>query len=348
MRDDAGARHVLEDEPLNAEAPLVGLSGEATPTHLCYVRTHFGVPGLDRSSHRVAVEGAISDPVDLAVDHLRQLPERSVTMTLECAGNGRRRMSPRPSGTPWLYGGVSTVRFTGTSLWHVLDRVGLEDEVEEIGFVGADEGEVGSGETVPFARSLPLAKALEPEVLLAWRMNGRPLPPEHGAPLRVVVPGWYAMASVKWLRRIEALREPFEGWFQSDRYVYREEDETPDGTPVRKIRVRSLVTSPGEGEVLERGKLEVTGIAWSDGTPVARVQVSADGGESWEDASLEQGDSRWAPAKWRLSWHPSATGDYELVSRAVDAEGEAQPLASRWNRLGYGNNVAQRVTVTVR
>lgn len=269
-------------------------------------------------------------------------------MTLECAGNGRRRMSPRPSGTPWLYGGVSSVRFTGTSLRHVLDRVGLEDGVEEIGFVGADQGEVGSGETVPFARSLPLAKALESEVLLAWRMNGRPLPHEHGAPLRVVVPGWYAMASVKWLRRIEALREPFEGWFQSDRYVYREEDGTPDGTPVREIRVRSLVTSPREGEVLERAPLEITGAAWSDGTPVARVRVSTDGGESWKDASLEEGASRWAPTRWRLRWRPDAEGDYELVSRAEDAAREAQPLVSRWNRLGYGNNVAHRVRVTVR
>lgn len=348
MRDDVGARHVLEEEPLNAETPLVALSGQTTPTDLCYVRTHFGVPVLDRDSHRVAVGGAVSDPVDLTVDDLRQLPERSVTMTLECAGNGRRRMSPRPSGTPWLYGGVSSVRFTGTPLRHVLDRVGLEDGVEEIGFVGADEGQVGSGETVPFARSLPLDTALEPEVLLAWRMNGRPLPPEHGAPLRVVVPGWYAMASVKWLRRIEALREPFEGWFQSDRYVYRGEDGTPDETPVREIRVRSLVTSPPEGEVLGRGTLEVTGFAWSDGTPVARVQVSVDGGDSWEDASLEEGASRWAPTRWRLSWRPPAAGDYELVSRAVDAEGEAQPLTSRWNRLGYGNNAAQRVRVSVR
>lgn len=342
------AREVLKEDPFNAEAPLAALSGGITPASLCYVRTHFGIPEVREDSHRLRVAGAVSEAVELDLAALEELPETSVTMTLECAGNGRRLMSPVPSGTPWLFGGVSVVRFSGVPLRHVLDRVGLEAGVGEIVFVGADEGEVGSGDTVPFARSLPLEEAVRPEVLLAWRMNGEPLPEAHGGPLRVVVPGWYAMASVKWLRRIEARREPFRGWFQSDRYVYREEEGTTDGEPVRRIRVRSLITSPTEGEILDRSPVEVSGAAWSGHAPPSSVEISPDGGESWLAATLEESPGRWAPVWWRCEWSPPGEGEYELVTRATDGDGNVQPLSSRWNRLGYGNNLAHRVRVTVR
>lgn len=337
----------VERDPYNAETPLSALAEPLTPPELFYVRNHFDIPDLDPDDWRLRVDGAVEAPLELSLDELRALTARTTAVTLECAGNGRRFMSGSTPGTPWGWGAAATAEFTGVPLREILRLARPTSDVREALFVGADRGPVADGrKTVAFERSLPLEEALEPGVLLAWAMAGRPLPAEHGFPLRVVVPRWYAMASVKWLVRIELLTESFHGWFQRERYVYRKELGTEAGTPVTRMRPRAIIARPGQGEALRAGRVQLSGSAWSGYGPVVRVQVSADGGARWNDAELEAPVSPGAARAWRFLWE-APPGSHELVVRATDAEGNVQPLAPLWNRLGYGNNVAHRVTVRV-
>jgi sulfane dehydrogenase subunit SoxC len=203
---------------------------------------------------------------------------------------------------------------------------------------------------VPFVRSLPLARALDPDTLLAWQLNGEPLPPEHGHPLRVLVPGWYGVASVKWLTRLTVLDEPFVGHFQTERYVYRGDPEYADGAPVTLMQVRALITHPAAGAAVERnaaGAISVEGVAWSGFGRVERVEVSDDGGETWSPAEVTWPASRWAACSWSFDWLPQRPGEHCLMVRATDVTGRTQPLEPRWNELGYGNNVVQRIAATV-
>ena len=337
----------VTDHPLNAETPLKALTTPVTPTDLFYVRCNFAIPDIDTGKWRLTVDGAVEESLVVSMEELHQLPQRTIVVTLECAGNGRKQMRPVPKGTPWDLGAVSTASFTGVSLRDLLKRVQLADDVCEVLFRGADGGELDDGRTISFERSLPLDAALQPDVLLAWAMNDEPLTREHGAPLRVVVPGWYGMASVKWLTAIHLLTEPFEGYFQTERYVYRQKQGTPDGTPVTKARVRSIIASPNDGAELPIAPVEIKGTAWSGHGPVTRVEVSTDGGTSWTDADLGTPASEYAAAPWRYEWLPSASGTYRLLSRATDAAGNRQPMEQVWNAKGYGNNMVQRVEVHV-
>jgi DMSO/TMAO reductase YedYZ molybdopterin-dependent catalytic subunit len=336
----------VETRPFNAETPLDALAEPLTPTDSFYVRNHFDVPTLDEREFRLRVGGLVRRPLELSLEELRGFPERSVVATLECAGNGRALMAPPPKGTPWRFGAVSTARFTGTSLHNVLEKArGLLPAAVEVLFAGADRGEVSPGRAVTFERSLPPEVALRQDVLLAWQMNGEPLAPDHGRPLRLVVPGWYGVASVKWLVEISGIDRPFDGYYQREKYVYEGEPGTPDGEPVAAMRVRAAIAQPADGEKLATGPVQVTGTAWSGAGTVARVEVSSDGGRTWAEAALGTADSVYAAAPWRFTWIPPAPGDYVLVARATDSAGNIQPLEPVWNSHGYGNNVAQRVKV---
>ncbi|GBD14784.1 Protein-methionine-sulfoxide reductase catalytic subunit MsrP [bacterium HR25] len=338
---------VIQERPFNAETPLEALAqGAVTGVTSWFVRSHFQVPRVDAAAWRLRVDGAVARPRELSLTELMRLPSRELVVTMECAGNGRTLMSPVPPGVPWGLGAVSTVRFTGVPLATVLAEAGLEPDAAEVLFTGADRGEE-AGRREPFARSLPLEVALHPDTLLAWEANGGPLTPEHGFPLRLVVPGWYGMASVKWLERVTALREPFRGYFQSEQYRYLEERGTPEGTPVTRMRVRSLIVRPAEGERLPMRPVEVRGLAWSGYGEIVRVAVSDDEGATWLEAELGRPASPYSATPWRLEWRPPQAGRYVLLSRAFDSAGNAQPLQPVWNRLGYGNNGVQRVTVLV-
>ncbi|MEW5926801.1 MAG: sulfite oxidase [Gemmatimonadota bacterium] len=334
-------------DPLNQEAPLGSLGSPLTPTASFYRRSHFPVPRLDAAAWRLRVAGEVERPLELRRSDLEAMPRRTLAVTLECAGNGRNLMAPVPDGTPWGLGAVSTAEFTGVRLRDVLEAAGPAPAAAEALFEGADRGCVGAGREVAFARSLPLAAALDGDALLAWEMNGEPLAPEHGSPLRLVVPRWYGMASVKWLVEVRLLAEPFRGHFQAEHYVYVGEAGTPDGTPVTRARVRSLLAAPTDGAALPPGPVELRGAAWSGDAPVARVEVSTDGGATWTDAGLEPAPSPYAAAPWRLAWLPPGPGEYLLMARATDAAGNTQPLAPVSNELGYGNNCVQRVRVVV-
>jgi DMSO/TMAO reductase YedYZ molybdopterin-dependent catalytic subunit len=338
---------IVTEHPLNAATHLSALSNARTTNPLTYVRNHFSIPVLDEKSWQLRIGGAVEHPREFSLAEVRGLGTRSQVISLECAGNGRTSMDPRPKGTPWGYGAVSVIELTGTTLSNLLETVGLQKSVVELSFHGADEGEVEPGRSVSYGRSLPLDVALHPDTMLVWAMNGETLTPEHGYPLRLHVPGWCGMAVVKWLSEIRALAEPFEGFFQNEHYVYRGEAGTAEAEPVHEMRVRSLITSPQEDETLPFGMIDIMGVAWSGNVEITQVEVSTDGGVKWEPAGLSSPESKFAPSVWTHPWTPEESGTYTLLSRATDSAGDIQPLEQRWNQGGYGNNGVQAVKVEI-
>ena len=331
---------VLTSRPLNAEMVLPAQVGVITPNARFYVRNHFDVPELDPGAWRLSVTGQVDRPLSLGLADLRRLPSRSLVITLECAGNGRAALDPPVDGEQWQLGAVSTAEWTGVPLTAVLDRAGIGRNAREVVFRGADRGTVrGRSGAVRFERSLPIDVARDPDVLLACAMNGEPLPPDHGFPLRLAVPGWYGMASVKWLTEIELVDRPFGGYFQVDRYVIDEE-------PLSRMRVRALITEPADGASVPRGDLAIRGLAWSGRAPVTHVAVAV--GDAWLEARLLDEPLRHAWRRWELMTRVDDAGDVVLRARATDSSGDTQPDGAFWNRLGYGNNVVQGVRVEVR
>jgi DMSO/TMAO reductase YedYZ molybdopterin-dependent catalytic subunit len=337
---------LVREAPLNTEAPLRALRSVYTPTNAFYVRSHFAIPALRRQSWRLRVEGAVERPLELTFDALKGLPARTVSATLECAGNDLIGLSPPPEGEPWGSGAVSTGVWHGPSLRDVLRGAGIGVRTMELLFEGADRGRLsGSGQELPFARSLPVRKALDPGTLLAYELNGEPLSPEHGGPVRLVVPGWYGVASVKWLVRARALERPFTGYFQTERYILDRPGR--DGrVPIRTMRVKSLITYPTPGAVLRPGRHVIAGVAWSGEAPIARVEVGADDGQ-WGRASLVGQGERYAWRRWKLEWDVTRPGRHVLRARAADERGNVQPDVPEWNRLGYSNNAVRLVVVSV-
>jgi len=335
----------VRDAPRNVEMPREALEAFITPASARFVRTNFGVPRLGSRSHRMEVAGAVERPLTLRVADLRELGRRTAIVTTECAGNHRTTISPLPPGEPWMAGAVSTASFTGVPLAAVLERAGVRPDSVEVLVQGADEGRVGAADA-RFARSLPLDKALDPGTLLALEMNGRPLAAAHGAPIRLVVPGWYGMASVKWVARIEVLTAPFAGYFQAERYVFV--DASGARRPVREMRVKSLFSSPAPGSPVPPRPLLVSGFAWSGAGRVTRVQVAFAGGGEWLDARLTGPEEKYAWRRWELTWIPPWRGRHVLRCRATDEAGNVQPDLPEWNALGYCANGVQSLVVDIR
>lgn len=332
----------------NHSMPLEALRREVTPPGLHYVLTHFDIPDIDSGSWHLRIGGAVERALELSMAALHKDPSITVPVTLECAGNGRSLLSPRPVSQPWVLEGVGTAHWTGVPLAYLLGKAGVLPNAAEVVFAGADAG-IQGGVAQRYARSLPIREALRPDVVLAFKMNGTDLPPQHGYPLRLVVPGWYGMASVKWLESIEVVTSPFAGYQQQ--VAYRYQDSADDaGTPVSRIRVRSLMVPPGVPDFLTRkrilraGPVLLQGRAWSGEGAVTGVEVGIDG--TWLPAHLEKPAGGYAWRKWTLPW-VAEPGDHMLSCRATDITGAVQPLEQYWNYQGMGNNVVQRVAVTV-
>ena len=334
---------VLSEEPLNAETRLDEKTPAITPAGSHYVRNHFPIPTGPRS---IVIDGARSTPASISFDEIRALPARSMVVTLECAGNGRRFLEPKVPGEQWGLGAVGTATWTGASLRDVLRAIAIPSGTMELLFRGADEGVPKDlGRRIRYERSLPIDVALGDDILVAYLMEREPIPPEHGGPLRLIVPGWYGMASVKWLERITLLDTPFAGFFQKDRYVI-------DGKPLRHIAPRAVLVSPQDGAVVERGLWEV-GYAWSGAAPVARVEVSSDGGREWDalpSAALQVSPSPYGWVKFIVHYLllPGLDEERSYIVRAIDAAGNEQPVAPRWNALGYANNAVRPTRIRVR
>jgi len=335
----------------NHSLPLEALRYAITPIGLHYLLIHFDIPRVDPSEWRLVVGGHVRAPLTLTLDDLRRGPAVTRAVTLECAGNGRANLSPRPLSQPWLFEAVGTAEWTGTPLRTLLEAAGPLDGAVDVVFTGLDRG-VQGGIEQQYERSLTMADATREEVFLAYAINGQPLPPQHGFPLRLVVPGWYGMTHVKWLRSITVVPRPFRGYQQEPAYhVTRSWDEL--GEPVTRMLPRSLMVPPGIPDFLPRtrrlplGACTLEGRAWSGRGSIVRVEVSADGGHSWADAQLGGDGGEFAWQSWRHVWHADQAGEFELCCRATDAAGNVQPLSAPWNAHGVCNNQVQRVNVVV-
>ena len=333
----------------NHGMPLEALRYDLTPVGLHYLLIHFDIPETESADWSVELGGRVGDPRPILLDEIVASPAVTVPVTMECAGNGRALLEPRPISQPWLDEAVGTAAWTGTPLRPFLERAGVGPDAVEVVFAGADHGTQGDVEQ-DYERSLPLDEAMRDDVLLAWAMNGQPLPPQHGFPLRLLVPGWYGMASVKWLRRIELVSSPFDG-FQQEAYRLRDDDDDP-GTAVTRIQPRALMVPPGDPDFLTRerfadaGAIRLRGRAWSGYGPIARVEVSSDDGATWSDAALEPAPAPYAWVGWTFDWDAPA-GRHRLRARATDETGATQPDDPPWNAGGFSNTTPQVVDVTV-
>jgi DMSO/TMAO reductase YedYZ molybdopterin-dependent catalytic subunit len=321
-----------QKEPRVLETPFDRIDSYLTPTELFYIRSHFPAPDLDRASYQLRIDGAVKHPLVLSYDELRSMPAQTRVATLECAGNSRVFLVPQVQGAQWELGAVSNAEWTGVPLRALLERAGLADDACEIVLEGADSG-TASGEHVPpgpisYVWSVPRAKAVRPEVLIAYQMNGRDLPQDHGFPVRAIVPGHYGMASVKWLTRIEAVREPFRGYWQTSDYAYW---ASMNGKPVRRalgeMQVKSEIARPRIYETLPPDRIyTVFGAAWAGETDAIEIAVSTDGGQTWSDAEFLDPARRYAWRRWKFDWlTPKEPGQHTLLARAKDAGGALQP-----------------------
>ena len=347
--DDTFSLVELQQAMRNRGMPLEALRYDITPVGVHYLLIHFDIPAADLSNWRLDVAGNVDRALSLSIDDLWARQARTMPVTLECAGNGRSRMPQRAKNQPWLLEAIGTAEWTGTPLADVLEEAGVRADTIEFVFTGADHG-IQNGIEQDYQRALTVAEATRPEVLLAYAMNGRPLEPQHGSPLRLLVPGWYGMTSVKWLRRSEAVTRPFDGFQQAEAYRIQYSEDDP-GERVKRIKVRALMVPPGftdfpsRHRFVDAGSVPLHGRAWCGTAQVARVEVGVD--DHWHTADLgpELGPFAWR--SWSWTW-PATRGEHILSCRATDSDGNTQPLEPFWNVQGMGNNYVQIVPVTVR
>jgi DMSO/TMAO reductase YedYZ molybdopterin-dependent catalytic subunit len=334
----AGDLLVREASPVNLEMPLTGFKNYITPNDLFYVRNHFDAPKIDVGNWKLTVEGHVEKPFSLSYDDLQKIKAKSVTALLECSGNGRSLLDPKKKGVQWNLGAVGNAKWTGVTVDEILRQAGIRSGAVDVVFVGADRGDGKDGEKLQFLRSVPIEKARDPKVLLAHQMNDRTLPAQHGFPLRVIVPGWYGVASVKWLERIIVTDERFNGYFQSIDYSYWERvSGAARMTPITTLQVKSIIASPAIGETLEPNKqATIQGAAWSDDATIAKVEISTDGGKHWQPAKLLDEPVQYSWRRWEFAWRtPSAPGPVSILAKATDSAGATQPTERDQDRRNY-------------
>jgi len=339
---------VRSPRPEDLEMPLDGFTELITPIDRFFVRCHTYTPKVDLKDWSLKIDGIVDRPMTLTMDDLKKLPHVELVGVLECAGNGRTFFEPHVAGTQWAFGSVGNGRWTGVRLRDVLQKAGIRKSATEILFDGAD---VPLGKMPDFQRTITSAKALHPDTLLAYEMNGQALPLEHGFPLRVIAPGWAGDSWVKWLQHIEVLDHEFEGFWMKSAYRHPTHP-VPPGTavdpsemiPVTDLNVKSVIAVPAGWA--KPGPVRVQGVAWSNSSPVGKVDVSTDGGQSWKLAKLTGQQTKYGWRIWHYDWKP-AEGKYTLMSRATNMAGQTQPLNEAWNPNGYLWNVAQPVAITI-
>lgn len=334
----------------NHGLPLEALRYDVTPPGLHYVLVHYDIPALSSAAWRLGLSGCLEQPFSLDLEELRAMPARTVRVTMECAGNGRARYEPRPVSQPWLVEAVGTAEWIGVPLSALLDRAGVRGDAVDVVFTGADHG-IERGVEQDYQRSLSLADALTDDVLVAYAMNGHDLPPQHGFPARLVVPGWYGMAHVKWLTSIEVLDHAFTGFQNAVAYRLRTSPDEP-GTAITRIEPRALLEPPGFPDFMSRnrflhpGPVTLGGRCWSGWAPISTASVSVDGGMSWRPATVEPPADRHAWQRFTFPWD-APPGEHLLMARCTDESGRTQPVSSDWNRGGFTNNSAQQIPVLV-
>jgi sulfite oxidase len=340
--------------PLMAEAPLASLIGAITPNELFHIVTIMAdpLPDISPAAWHLSVEGQVESPFSLNYEQLKTLPAQTVTAVLECAGNSRNSVSP-PLPRSFLNNGyVGNARWRGAPLRLILEQAGVKPGAQNVVLEGADRGQPAfAPREVAYAKGIPIEKALHPDTLIVYEMNGAPLPREYGGPVRALIPGWYATYHVKWLTRIEVLNRPFDGVFMTELWRVRHRD----GGYIRlgmvdQVAVKSLIFTPGPDERLPIRAHTIRGAAWSGGKDIVSVQVSTDGGVTWRFARLldaGENNSPYAWRQWELPWEVKEPGTYTLMARATDTSGAAQPFAYDLDKNGFVVNQVQRVAVQV-
>ena len=344
---------VRGEDPLNLEMPFAALDSFITPTKLFYVRSHFPIPKIDKQTWRLRVEGEVEKSFEISYDEVLKMESRKIPATLECAGNNRNFLEPKVKGVQWGLGAVGTAEWTGVVLAILLDRAIVRPTACEVILQGADSGTLDDPKSpageVKFARSIPLEKASS--VLLAYKMNDVDLPPEHGFPVRAIVPGWYAMASIKWLRRIIVTDQPFNGYFQTLDYAFwKRRGDMVERVPLSELQTKAEIARPAEGEIVPANShVRVQGAAWTTNGEIIKVELSTDGGSTWNDAKL-LGEAK--PNAWRLwefNWKtPAPAGKHTLIARATDSRGRTQPAEHDPDRGTYMINHLLPTEVEVR
>jgi len=345
---------VRGEDPLNLEMPFSSMDQFITPTESFYVRTHFPIPAIDRDEWWLHVEGEVEKPFEIDYQELLELESLTTPVTLECAGNNRNFLEPKVKGVQWGLGAVGTAEWTGVPLSILLDRAEVKPEAREVILEGADGGALEepkrpSGK-VQFVRSIPLAKA-RTDVLLAYQMNGNDLPPQHGFPLRAIVPGWYAMASIKWLQRIIVTDRPFSGYYQTLDYAFwKRRGDIAELAPLTEMQIKAEIARPAEGEIVPaNSNMRVHGAAWTSDGEITRVELSTDGGANWKEASLIDQAIPNAWRLWEFKWHtPSKPGKQTLIARATDSRGRTQPVEHDPDRGTYMINHLLPIEVEVK
>lgn len=340
---------VRSSRPADLEMPLAGFNEWITPIDSFFVRCHtYFPPRANLSEWRLKVDGVVNQPLTLTMEDLKALPRVELVGVLECAGNGRSFYKPHVAGTQWQFGGVGNGRWAGVRFRDVLQKAGLKDSAKEILFDGSD---MPLGKMPKFQRTITAKKALDPDTLLAYEMNSQPLPDEHGYPLRLIAPGWAGDSWVKWLAHIEVLDHEFEGFWMKVGYRHPREHVEPGAAvpagemvPVTDLNVKSVIATPADW--VKPGRVRISGVAWSNSSPVTKVEVSVDGGKTWRHAELGKDQSRYGWRLWQLDWQ-APSGKHSLIARATNAAGETQPLGEEWNPSGYLWNVAQAHEVEV-
>jgi DMSO/TMAO reductase YedYZ molybdopterin-dependent catalytic subunit len=347
-------RIVRSEAPLNLEMPFETAESFITPTESFYVRTHFPIPKMDRDAWWLHVEGEVEKPFTINYEQLLESESITVPVTLECAGNNRNFLEPKVKGVQWGLGAVGTAEWTGVPLFVLLNRARVKSNAREVVLEGSDHGMLDDPKSPPgelrFSRSVPLEKA-QRDVLLAYRMNGKDLPPEHGFPVRAIVPGWYAMASIKWLQRIVVTGQPFNGYYQTLDYAYwKRRGELAELSPVAQLQVKAEIAKPTQGETVPANStVRIHGAAWASGNQIVRVEVSIDGGSTWNEATLLGASKPNAWRLWEFNWQtPTAPGKHALVARATDSLGETQPVLRDSDRGTYMINHLLPIEVEVK
>jgi len=359
---DAHGMIVYSEEYVTREMPVSLLDSWITPTEHFFVRNNEHMPQIDLAEWKLTITGEVARPLTLTMDELLKMESRSVTNTLECAGNGRAFFQPRIRGVPWSRGGVGNAVFRGLSLGALLQRAGAKSSARHVAFIGARLPSPDS----PFMRSIPIGKALDPDTIVAIDMNGAPLTPEHGYPARALVPGWIGSASIKWLTEIRVLTRELEGYFMDSAYRLPARSAEADranasasaaaqrGSVITSLPLKSIIAAPVDGSTINivadgpsAEPVRIFGAAWAGESNVARVEVSTDAGKSWQPAALGAERARYAWRLWDFPWKPLEAGSYVILSHAIDNRGRTQPLEMQWNPGGYIWNAADRIRVNV-
>lgn len=339
---------VMTEKPLNAETPVESLRSWITANSVFFDRNQGAFPSepVSLAEWKLSVDGEVDQPLQLNMDRILSMPKVIAANTFECSGNGRSLLKEKAKGNPWTIGGVGNAVYGGIWLRDLLQIAGVKGSARHVSFEGQDQPLGTAG--IKFIRSIPLEKALS-TTLLAYEMNGEPLPLKHGFPLRALALGWTGANCVKWLRKITVLDRPHEGFFMDNVYrVFQKDQDSRSGEVVTGLKIKSFITQPLKDEELGLGAVVILGAAYGGESGVERVEVSLDQGKTWTAAQFIGPHEQFAWRQWQYIWEAGEKGEFTLMSRAIDAQGNVQPMNAEWNVLGYGNNGVEEHAITVR